>query len=82
MIELFWSIPQRFFHNAIAWPELNFIFNVSIQFTFVQDHVENAIVLNFESHDYLRLRLQSKWGNTDLYSSSDLKRMIIKSWVV
>ena len=26
MINLFWSIPHRFFHNAIAWPELNFIF--------------------------------------------------------
>ena len=22
----FWSIPHRFFQNAIAWPELNFIF--------------------------------------------------------
>ena len=27
MINLFWSIPQRFFHNAIAWPLLVFIFN-------------------------------------------------------
>ena len=27
MINIFWSIPHRFFHNAIAWPELNFIFN-------------------------------------------------------
>ena len=26
MINLFWSILHRFFHNAIAWPELNFIF--------------------------------------------------------
>ena len=30
MINLFWSIPQRFFHNAIAWPELNFIFKTKI----------------------------------------------------
>ena len=28
MINLFWSIPQRFFHNEIAWPELAFNFNV------------------------------------------------------
>ena len=28
MINLFWSIPQRFFHNAIAWPELVFTFNI------------------------------------------------------
>ena len=27
MINLFWSIPQRFVHNAIAWPKLVFIFN-------------------------------------------------------
>ena len=26
MINLFWSIPQHFFHNPIAWPELVFIF--------------------------------------------------------
>ena len=26
MINLFWSIPQRFFHNAIAWPLLVFTF--------------------------------------------------------
>ena len=26
MVNLFWLIPHRFFHNAIAWPELNFIF--------------------------------------------------------
>ena len=25
MVDLFWSIP-RFFYNAIAWSELNFIF--------------------------------------------------------
>ena len=28
MINLFWSVPHRFFHNAIAWPELDFIFKV------------------------------------------------------
>ena len=27
MINLFWSIPHHFFHNAVAWQELNFIFN-------------------------------------------------------
>ena len=27
MINLFWSIPQRFFHNAITWPKLTSIFN-------------------------------------------------------
>ena len=26
MINLFWTIPQRFFHNAITWLELNFVF--------------------------------------------------------
>ena len=26
MIKFFWSIPHIFFHNAIAWSELNFIF--------------------------------------------------------
>ena len=26
MINLFWSIPQRFFHNALAWPLLVFTF--------------------------------------------------------
>ena len=29
MIILFWSIPHHFFHNAIAWPELNFIFKLN-----------------------------------------------------
>ena len=27
MINFFWSIPHLFFHNEIALPELNFIFN-------------------------------------------------------
>ena len=26
MINLFWSIPHRFFRYAMAWPELNFMF--------------------------------------------------------
>ena len=30
MINLFWSIPHHFFHNAIAWPELNFIFEAHV----------------------------------------------------
>ena len=27
-INIFWSIPHRFFHKTIAWPELDFIFNL------------------------------------------------------
>ena len=37
MINIFWSIPQRFFHNAIAWPELVFIFNETQQNDVVVD---------------------------------------------
>ena len=32
MINLFWSIPQHFFHNTIAWPELNLLFNGNLAF--------------------------------------------------
>ena len=31
MINFFWSIPHLFFHNAIALPELAFIFNNNIK---------------------------------------------------
>ena len=41
MINLFWSIPHRFFHNAIAWPELNFIFNIGWN---------NSHIIDFETH--------------------------------
>ena len=59
MINFFWSIPHCFFHNAIAWPELNFIFKwisriLPLYFQFLQD----------------RYNINQFWLSSFLYQSS------------
>ena len=39
MINPFSSIPHRFFHNAIAWPELNFIFKLVVYLSYKEYNV-------------------------------------------
>ena len=39
----FLLIPHRFFHNAIAWPQLNFIFKKRISFALAIKHYLHVI---------------------------------------